>query len=501
MKKLMKKLVAGIAAMTMVLAMGITAFAANQTGYPGAAEGDINIQGAIKGATYEAYKVFDVSYSGTNNEHVAYTIPENSKITSIDGFNTVFKTTTAGGKTYVSKAADSSQKDGLVSDTTVINWLKDHQSNIADGKPAATFTNTEGFANIVLETGSKGYYFITSTAGDKSAVTIDTAHPSATVKSKIDNKPTVPTDGKKINGASVNTMEVGETANFTLQFTATNYNANSTTQKQITSYTIKDTMDGFDINNDQLSKLTVKVGDTLISAKSETTNATDGVYFTATVNNSVLTVVINNYDKGNFASPSNVVISYSANLTNNNLASKSTNKFEVENVEGSSETHTYNYTVDVKKFAAGDTTETGLPGAKFMLVKKDDEGNITGYYHKGTDGVVTWKTAKNEGSENSTGTDGQLIDKFTGLKEGTYYLVETEAPEGYTLAEDTEVVLSPISKDAEATNLTKTFKVQDTAGSLLPSTGGIGTTIFYALGAALAIGAGVILVTRKRLSK
>lgn len=500
MKKLMKKLVAGIAAMTMVLAMGITAFAANQAGYPGTAEGDINIQGAIKDATYKAYKVFDVSYSGTNNEHVAYTIPENSKITSIDGFNTAFKTTTAGGKTYVSKAADTSQKDGLVSDATVINWLKNHQSEIAVGTPAE-YTNTEGFANIVLKTGSKGYYFITSTAGDKSAVTIDTAHPSATVKSKIENKPTIPTDGKKINGASVNTMEVGGIANFTLQFTATSYNANSTTQELITSYTIRDTMDGFDITSDQLSKLAVKIGDTSIGARSETTNTTNDVYFETTLENSVLTVVIHNYDKGNFASPSDVVISYSATLTNKNLARKSTNKFTVDNVEGSSETHTYNYTVDVKKFAAGDTTETGLPGAKFMLVKKDDKGNITGYYNKGTDGVVTWKTAKNDGSEYATDSDGLLTEKFTGLKDGTYYLVETEAPKGYTLAEDTEVVLSPISKDAEATNLTKTFKVQDTAGSLLPSTGGIGTTIFYALGAALAIGAGVILVTRKRLSK
>ena len=78
-----------------------------------------------------------------------------------------------------------------------------------------------------------------------------------------------------------------------------------------------------------------------------------------------------------------------------------------------------------------------------------------------------------------------------GLDEGsTYFLLETKAPEGYNLLdEEVEVKGNAVSID-----------VENEAGSILPSTGGIGTTIFYILGTLLILGAGVVLVTRRRVN-
>ena len=129
-------------------------------------------------------------------------------------------------------------------------------------------------------------------------------------------------------------------------------------------------------------------------------------------------------------------------------------------------------------------------------------------------------------------TDGMLY--IIGLKEGvTLTGKETEAPTGYNKL-TTDVTLSPqvletevykesgtryydadgnlVSENSETTtektvvkNLedldAEAVEIVNEAGSVLPSTGGIGTTIFYIVGGLLAVGAGVVLVTKKRMSK
>ncbi|MBQ8076486.1 MAG: LPXTG cell wall anchor domain-containing protein, partial [Oscillospiraceae bacterium] len=77
----------------------------------------------------------------------------------------------------------------------------------------------------------------------------------------------------------------------------------------------------------------------------------------------------------------------------------------------------------------------------------------------------------------------------------TYQLTETEAPTGYNKMNPDTVDVPP--------NGSKTFdaqNVENNKGTQLPSTGGIGTTIFYIVGAVLVIGAGVVLVTRRRMN-
>lgn len=89
--------------------------------------------------------------------------------------------------------------------------------------------------------------------------------------------------------------------------------------------------------------------------------------------------------------------------------------------------------------------------------------------------------------------------EIEGIKEGTYYLKETKAPKGYNLLKDAIAITIDTNgkitiNEGEVTQV----DVQNNAGSLLPSTGGMGTTIFYIAGALLVLISGVVLIAKKR---
>ena len=88
---------------------------------------------------------------------------------------------------------------------------------------------------------------------------------------------------------------------------------------------------------------------------------------------------------------------------------------------------------------------------------------------------------------------------FTGLGKGKYTLVENTVPAGYNPAADEEFEVE--ADNFESLELELTADVINNKGAELPSTGGIGTTIFYIIGAILVVGAGVVLVTRRRMKK
>lgn len=126
------------------------------------------------------------------------------------------------------------------------------------------------------------------------------------------------------------------------------------------------------------------------------------------------------------------------------------------------------------------------------------------------------KKAENVNYTATVGTDGVL--RFEGLSAGTYIITEIKAPAGYNLLKDSITVTIGFTAPADnATNKdctwtytgtdvvnetnTNQITVENRAGTELPSTGGIGTTIFYVIGGVLVAAAGVLLIVKKRMSK
>ena len=252
----------------------------------------------------------------------------------------------------------------------------------------------------------------------------------------------------------------------------------------------------------------------------------------------------------NYASPNKIVVKYSAKVTdaaaiagedaekNQNTAAfgytKDNNTGTPTYDQKTETTETYVFALAVQKV---DPNGNSLAGAEFTVGfntgKKDSEGNdiiAPVSVKQGIGDGVYVKCADDDTAKVSfvtTPASGLIVIK--GVEAGKYVLTETKAPLGYNL------LLEPVTVEASMTNKTsyKTtyyYKIEngeitllenatgstttiDTSfpvtainvinntGNLLPSTGGIGTTIFYVVGGLLVAGAGIVLITKKRMKK
>lgn len=132
--------------------------------------------------------------------------------------------------------------------------------------------------------------------------------------------------------------------------------------------------------------------------------------------------------------------------------------------------------------------------------------NYTKLYYKAdeTSGEVTWVAeADRDTAATKMTTNESGAASFDGIADGTYKLEETAAPAGYNLlTAPVEVTVDGASAtEANLSALTVTKQIENNTGSLLPSTGGVGTTMMFIVGGALALGAAVLFVTKKRMSK
>ena len=148
---------------------------------------------------------------------------------------------------------------------------------------------------------------------------------------------------------------------------------------------------------------------------------------------------------------------------------------------------------------------TPLAGVKFVLSKNGGEGTGTLYATFNQAGWLTdWTNDVNSATELTTDSAGHIY--AYGLDADTYVLTETETLPGYNLLADTITVIiaenGTVSYKYTSTEGvgSSTITIENNSGSLLPSTGGMGTTIFYIVGAVLVIGAGIVLVVRRRMS-
>ena len=175
----------------------------------------------------------------------------------------------------------------------------------------------------------------------------------------------------------------------------------------------------------------------------------------------------------------------------------------------------YVWKLNVHKYALDSTNhEVALSGAKFVLYRKNSVSQEEYATINNNNKITGWVTDKGRATTLETSGAGDIL--IEGLNVGTYYLEETEAPAGYNKL--TEPIEVKITATPDATGVSETVeyrnqndstytpatnaivKVLNKAGTQLPSTGGIGTTLFYVIGGGLMAVAAVLLVTKKRMN-
>lgn len=483
MMKTIKKAFTMLLAVVMVLSLGVTAFAAS--------DGSITITNATVGQTYEVYKLFDATYSGTN---VSYTITATGSntalITALKSDDSVFTLTASAtnNSVYVVTVKEGQKESDVIAYVKSIAHLLG--SPVATKKAAAAEEET---TTVKFENLDYGYYYITSTLG--TVVTID----SALKDVEITDKNVKPDTDKKVkedsNGTlgQKNTADIGDKVEFTTTITA---------QPGAENYVLHDTMTA-GLTFDSTS-VKVTVGEKTLTAGTDYTLVTspiDGCTFEITFTKSYLDSI---------TASTTITVTYSATVNSNAVidGGGNTNKTHLSYGENSDvsttekTTTTYVFDVDILKYTAGENdTRTPLSGAEFVLYKTvvENEENVN-YYAKVENGKLTgWTTNKSEATTLTSGEDGKI--SVDGLDADTYYLEETKAPAGYNLlADPVTVVIDEDGKVKVDNTEVTTVEIENKTGTELPSTGGIGTTIFYVVGSILVIGAVVLLITKKRMS-
>lgn len=173
------------------------------------------------------------------------------------------------------------------------------------------------------------------------------------------------------------------------------------------------------------------------------------------------------------------------------------------NESNTSKTHTLTYEIKVLKYTK--TIENPLANAKFSLFNQETGGTVYKLVQK--TGSTKYRLAMTDEDgiiEIKTNDSGKF--SIQGLKPGVYWLEETAAPKGYNklakrieveIKQDGTLIVDKKSKDE--TNLPiSQVNVENKSGTVLPSTGGMGTTMIYLVGAVLVLGSGIVLASKRR---
>lgn len=172
-----------------------------------------------------------------------------------------------------------------------------------------------------------------------------------------------------------------------------------------------------------------------------------------------------------------------------------------EETEAVATDSTITYTCKINGLKVDETETNPLAGAEFELRKESGEalkftktGNIYVIDHDAQDRVVGEGQPPVPATKIISGENGEFIINGLDTKD-RYYLVETKAPEGYVAMDKIEIVI-----DTTGNAYVENLKVINLPGVEMPSTGGMGTTIFYAIGGLMTAAALILLITKKRMA-
>lgn len=480
--KHMKKLASVLLTLVMALVLTVPAFAAQEGTLTG---GSITINDAVPEQIYNAYQLLYLeSY---NKDAGAYAYKANSAWENWLKTQTSYVSfDTQGYVTWV-EGADAAAFAELAQ-AEAVKMTADATATASAAAEGSTYSTVK-FKNLKL-----GYYLVDTTLG--TLCSLDTTNPDAVVEEKNEAPTNVKTVEEDSTGnyGKKNDADIGQTVNFKSTITA---------QAGAENYVFHDTMSA-GLTYTGVTGITLNSSAVDVSNYTVTAPAADGDTFDVTFTQAFCDTL-----KAN----DQIVISYTATLNENAViageGNPNTSKVSYGDSSNTkytpdSQTKTYTWDVDVFKYTREGETEKALAGATFTLSKNTgDELIPIALVSEGSNVYRVAMTGENSiVTEITTDTTG----KFTiqGLDADTYYLDETKAPDGYNvLADPITIVIGDngvVNGTAEAPQGVDEVKVLNQTGSVLPSTGGIGTTIFYVLGTILVLGAGVLLVTRKRMS-
>lgn len=493
--KLIKKIAAIMFAFMMVVSMSCNVKADDTTVTTETGEGKITINNAIPKQTYKLYRLLDLeSYSVNEDgkkENGNYSYKPASKWKTFlegDGIKDVYFTfengyaswkKDANVETFAKLAIEHANKENPVIEA-------DYQ------QPAPTATGGQTTSTVTFDSLPLGYYLVDSSAG--SLCGLDTTAKEVT----IEEKNGVPSVDKKVsntqNGTygTSNNASIGDTVYFQTIITA---------QPGAQNYVLHDKMtDGLTFNN----KVEVKKGESPVATSYYTLKTSD---FN---DDCTFEIVFGQTFCDDLQKDEKITVTYSATLNESAVIAGEGNKNETwlkygenNNLETTHPTtdtktfemHVFKFYIDKNDL----TTEKGLADAKFTLSKNPNGTDPIKLINKGSN---TYRVAKKDETNTITEVITPDNGRFTiqGLGAGTYYLTEIQQPAGYNkLSGPVTVVIDENEKVRVGESEANPVKVENKSGTVLPSTGGAGTTMIYLIGGALVLGSGVVLVTKRRV--
>lgn len=467
-------------------------------------KGTIKITNAIKGQDYKVYKIFDLeSYSGTNYSYKV--VSEWRDFFTVGG----------AGSSYITLDSDDYIKSFTLTEMDAPEFAKKALDYaLTKGVSAIGITprnvdNGDGTETITYNNVDMGYYLVDSSVG--ALCSLNTTNLTATIKEKN----SVPTVDKKVRRKGIGDYENNKTANLgqVLEFKTT-----ITVGDGPQNYVLHDVMEEgltYDPSTLKISYQTVVDGPfyTLTDTNYSTPTVTDGHTFDVVFKQTFL---------DNLNKDCKILIKYEATL-NEKAKTQSENINETwvsygdnkESYHGKATIKTYR--IPVFKFYKSNAaaTETPLAGAKFKLSTKsnadlNNDADFIKFVSDPTD--TSYPNVYRKALDTDTDTTTEVTSNdagyatFKGLADGRYFLYETEAPKGYNKLKNPVLILihnkGLLSYQITGGTMQQVpgrdpVKIENKTGTVLPSTGGVGTTMMYIVGAMLLIGSGVLLITKK----
>ena len=513
--KSMKKILSLVLVLVMLTALSATAFA-QTIGTAAEGKGSITISNASRGETYTIYKLFDATVAANGSIAYTGTVPS--------GLTDYFQVNSAGNIQH-GKMVDGE----FVPDTDAVAELTAAEiealTTWAENATETAHAVSDG-TTLVFEGLDYGYYVVTTTHKDyqtgEAAISVDSTNPNVTI---VDKNKSIPIDDPKKYAGEVeedtdNNVYIGQTVTYTIEFGTANYNGSGADAKKIMKYTISDDFASGVLTDVVVSSITID-NEAYVDENGDTPQFVNGE------------IEIDWYDETNeqfrYKNGAQIVITYTATVAataavdgdgnTNHATITATDEGGGDPWEEEIKDTIYTFAIAIQKV---DQNGNGLAGATFQFPFYVQETADT------ADGAYIYAgTAEGEGLVNELTTPDSGLIIVKGVIDDTYIINETAAPAGYNKIDD-DISVTAVKTGEKSTTVTKYYdkdgKEVDTqteetvtvtvsieklaatpvvvfnkSGAELPTTGGIGTTLFYVFGSILVLGAGIVLVTKRRV--